>query len=128
MTVDPGAHLAFSPRDVACSVQNIPENANITTGNVKIYRNGAQWISPSQCTWTCKPGFKKEGNTCVSAATPASCFGFSNGTITSYQWHNCPSDVIIPKTINGVPVTAIGERAFAGWTEEIYGNAYPDEW
>ena len=47
--------------------------------------------------------FEKVGQgliTNISApATDASCFGFSNGTITSYS-DSCPKDVTIPAQIN----------------------------
>lgn len=45
--------------------------------------------------------------------TPSSCFSFTNGTITGYTVSDiCTTDVIIPKTINGVKVTGIGSGAF----------------
>lgn len=113
-------------KQVPCSPQGgLPENAQYESF-VTITWNDGSWSVPEGCPWRCKSGYHKEGNTCEKDTTSEYCFGFSNGTITSYQWHNCPSDVIIPKRINGVPVTAIGERAFAGWTEEIYGDY--DEW
>lgn len=54
------------------------------------------------------------------AAGPESCFAFSNGTITDYYSNEgndssnpvCPRDVVIPDTINGTTVTALGYNAF----------------
>jgi len=37
------------------------------------------------------------------------------GTITGYDNINGPSDVVIPATIGGIPVTAIGDYAFEGY-------------
>ena len=39
--------------------------------------------------------------------TPESCFTFNNGIITDYDATTCGTDVVIPKTIGGVTVTAI---------------------
>lgn len=44
--------------------------------------------------------------------TDASCFGFSSGSITSYRT-SCPNEVVIPSSINGIPVTEISDRVFA---------------
>ncbi|MDD4053948.1 MAG: leucine-rich repeat domain-containing protein [Bacilli bacterium] len=53
----------------------------------------------------------------TSPTTPESCFTFNSetGTITDYDYLNglCPSDVVIPSTIGGVNVTAIGNSSFA---------------
>ncbi len=45
--------------------------------------------------------------------TDESCFTFdsSTGTITDYD-DNCPKDVVIPYTIDGVQVTKMGDKAF----------------
>ncbi len=38
----------------------------------------------------------------------------NNGTLTITYYDGPGGDVIIPKTLNGLPVTAIGHRAFSG--------------
>lgn len=52
------------------------------------------------------------------AATPAdACFTMSGSTITAYTVggaNGCPTNVDIPATVGGVPVTTIGSGAFAG--------------
>ena len=55
-------------------------------------------------------------------ATPETRFGFSNGTITSYDYDTCGTDVIIPETIGGVAVTKIGHAAFT--KADINGEGY----
>ena len=55
-------------------------------------------------------------------STDASCFGFSNGTITSYS-SSCPKDVVIPWSINGVNVTTIWYRPFEGINSVIIPNS-----
>ena len=45
--------------------------------------------------------------------TIESVFGFSNGTITSYDYDLGGANVVIPYEINGIPVTAIGGFAFS---------------
>ena len=54
----------------------------------------------------------------VQAATDASNFNFdaSTGTITSLNQNCTLSDIVIPKQIGGVDVTAIGDNAFSGFT------------
>ena len=54
----------------------------------------------------------------VQAATDASNFNFdaSTGTITSLSQNCTLSDIVIPKQIGGVDVTAIGDNAFMGFT------------
>ena len=45
--------------------------------------------------------------------TPEECFGFNNGTVTSYDYETCGLagvDVVIPKSIDGVAVTTIGSN------------------
>lgn len=53
----------------------------------------------------------------VQAATDASNFNFdaSTGTITSLSQNCTLSDIVIPKQISGVDVTAIGDNAFLGF-------------
>jgi len=52
-----------------------------------------------------------------NSVTKSSCFDFdeSTGTITKYHQtdESCPTDIVIPESINGVPVRGIGERAFS---------------
>ena len=54
----------------------------------------------------------------VQAATDASNFNFdaSTGTITSLSQNCTLSDIVIPKQIGGVDVTAIGDNAFSGFS------------
>ena len=54
----------------------------------------------------------------VQAATDASNFNFdaSTGTITSLSQNCTLSDIVIPKQIGGVDVTAIGDNAFLGFS------------
>ncbi len=47
----------------------------------------------------------------IVVATPEEYFSFSGGTITGYQ--GTATDVVIPATIGGIKVTAIGSYAFA---------------
>jgi len=44
--------------------------------------------------------------------TDEACFTFSKGTITAYD-DTCPKDIVIPNTINEIPVTNIASSAFA---------------
>ena len=46
-------------------------------------------------------------------ASTESCFGFSAGTITSYDHATCGTDIVIPSTIGGDAVTSIGQSAFS---------------
>lgn len=61
----------------------------------------------------------------TDCTTDESCFGFNaeTGTITSYNW-KCGSDVVIPKTIGGIPVTKIGGNAF--WATQLTSVKFPD--
>ncbi len=59
----------------------------------------------------------------LDLTTPASCFTFVSGTITGYD-PTCPTDVVIPETINGETVTTIGEAAF-GYINK-YNNINPN--
>jgi len=56
--------------------------------------------------------------------TDEDCFGFDSGTITSYDYETCGSDIIIPKTINGVTVTNILDLNKSNFdpTEDEYMN------
>lgn len=66
----------------------------------------------------------------ASAATvPESCYTFDSGTgtITDYNASNdiaCLSDIDIPATIGGVPVTAIGDYAFSA--KALTSVTFPD--
>jgi len=46
-------------------------------------------------------------------ASTESCFGFSAGTITSYDHATCGTDIVIPSTIGGDAVTSIGQSVFS---------------
>ncbi len=60
------------------------------------------------------------GNRASAVATPEVCFTFDTvaKSITSYEnpggTNNCPTDVVIPDTIGGVPVEAVGPSSFSG--------------
>lgn len=60
--------------------------------------------------------------------TDETCFTFDDvsGKITDYDYtnENCPSDIIIPDTINDIPVTTIGNQAFFNnnITSVVFGN------
>jgi len=56
--------------------------------------------------------------------TEDSCFIFSTGSITGYDDVNCPSDVIVPSTINGEFVTSIGDYAFQ--SKQLTSIVFPD--
>ena len=63
--------------------------------------------------------------------TDESCFAFDNGSITGYDL-SCGTDVVIPSTIGGVNVTAIGDYAFTNWGVEVtsisnYKDVYPSK-
>lgn len=72
----------------------------------------------------------------VSAPTMENCFAFNSGTgaITGYGGVGCGTDVVVPESINGVAVTAIGANAFynkgltsvliTGSVASIGGNAF----
>ena len=55
--------------------------------------------------------------------TPEECFDFNNGAINDYLTSNasCPTDVVIPKTINGVTVTSID------WLYNCDGGSCPND-
>lgn len=63
----------------------------------------------------------------AAAATPEKYFEFSKktGTITEYYFEEGPKDVIIPKSIGGVKVLAIGTGAFSG-CDSITSVKMPD--
>jgi len=52
--------------------------------------------------------------------TDEDCFTFNNGTITEYDEATCGTDVVIPKTIDGITVTSIDDSAFV-YTEDGIG-------
>jgi len=68
--------------------------------------------------------------------TPEECFGFNNGTVTSYDYETCGVagvDVVIPKSIDGVAVTTIGSSFWStgdglpwGTDEYIESMILPD--
>ena len=60
----------------------------------------------------------------ITEPTDTSCFTFADGKISNY---NCDEikDVIIPETINGVSVTAIGANAF--YNKQITSVSIPEE-
>lgn len=59
--------------------------------------------------------------------TSAHCFEFGAGTITGYNGitEDCPSDVVIPATLDDETVTAIGDRAFVemGLTSVVFPDS-----
>ncbi len=59
--------------------------------------------------------------------TDQSCFTFDSttGTITGYS-DECSSDVVIPYTIDGVKVTAIGDKVFANRTTRLTSVILPN--
>jgi len=59
--------------------------------------------------------------------TNESCFTFDSttGTITGYS-DECSSDVVIPYTIDGVKVTAIGDKVFANRTTRLTSVILPN--
>ena len=74
-----------------------------------IHDNGALQNELQEKTFSAKVQVTGE----IVEYTPEECFTFDSdfGVINGYS-NDCPKDVVIPKTINGVTVTEIGEDAF----------------
>jgi len=87
----------------------LPDITNNYTLRVWIHDDGALQNYMQGQTFSAKVTVDGEAIT----YTDESCFEFDSGTITSYS-DTCPKDVVIPKTIDGVTVTSIGEFAFGG--------------
>ena len=97
------------------SVANLEMEGTKLTGTIK--KSGNVYIAYNVTDGNyCANGEKgklviTEGG-CSLPPTPTECFTFtsSTGTITNYSGvtDNCPSDVVIPNTINGVTVKVIG--------------------
>ena len=97
------------------SVANLEMEGTKLTGTIK--KSGNVYIAYNVTDGNyCGNGEKgklviTEGD-CSLPPTPTECFTFtsSTGTITNYSGvtDNCPSDVVIPNTINGVTVKVIG--------------------
>lgn len=106
-------------------------------GTLKVTVAGKIALAIHNGTWCVKKGFddpevsieKYEQNTCEinEIITPEKCFVFDSntGTITKYNKDDsdCGIDVVIPNTIGGIIVKAIGPAAFIeGWDGNTTNN------
>ena len=89
-------------------------------GSVKLEEDGKIAIAISDGKWCAIKNSNEERLTITSysieecrilgSATPESCFSVSGSTITGYNCAN--KEVVIPKQINGVEITGIGDLTF----------------
>ena len=96
--------------------ENEPDITNNYTLRVWIHDDGALQNYMQGQTFSAKVTVDGE----AVQYTDEDCFTFNNGTITEYDEATCGTDVVIPKTIDGITVTSIDDSAFV-YTEDGIG-------
>lgn len=121
------AYYDGEEEDISLTYQWLLNGKNISVG-----KNFTPTVAGEYTVTVSAENYKSKTSTEITATgetlyTDAQYFNFdeTTGTIDSYYGDDAPKDVVIPRTINGIPVTAIGTFVFTG-NNQITSVVIPD--